>query len=92
MNTVAKVKVQSIKTSEGYYKGKQVIARYIEFSFVGNHYDKDPKLQEENNAFWDATPSGTLNMYINNPEAAKEFEVGKYCYVTFTDAPWPEAK
>ena len=89
MNVIAKVRITSIKTTEGNYQGKPVIARSVDFQFVGPSYDKDPKIQEENSKFWDATPSGTLSMYINNPNAAKEFEVGKHCYVTFSEAPSP---
>lgn len=32
---------------------------------------------EENKKFWDATPSGNLDMYVTNPQAKTLFEVGK---------------
>lgn len=38
---------------------------------------------EENKAFWQATPSGKIEMHISNPDA--EFEFGEY-YIDFTKA------
>ncbi len=35
----------------------------------------------ENHAFWDATPSGSLELMINNPAAAAYFETGVEYYV-----------
>ena len=45
-------------------------------------YSTDP--QHENKAFWEATPSGSIELNINNPEAVKEYELGKEYYVDFT--------
>jgi len=42
--------------------------------------DKDP----ENRKFWEATPSGKIELNIVNPEAVKEFELLKEYYVDFT--------
>lgn len=42
---------------------------------------------EENLIFGDATPSGEVKMTIVNPEAAKQFEIGKAYYVDFNPAP-----
>jgi hypothetical protein len=36
----------------------------------------------EVNAFWTATPSGTIDVYINNPDAY--LEIGQRYYVDFT--------
>lgn len=41
---------------------------------------------EEDKAFWTATPSGSIDMQINNPAAAVQFEVGKTYYVDFSEA------
>lgn len=41
---------------------------------------------EENKAFFDATPSGSVSMGILRPEAAEFFEVGKSYYLDFTPA------
>jgi len=38
---------------------------------------------EENKSFWNYTPSGQIEMHINNPDA--KFELGEY-YVDFTKA------
>ena len=41
----------------------------------------------ENKAFWDATPSGSLQMSINNPNAFDFFREGKEYYLDFSEAP-----
>lgn len=40
----------------------------------------------ENEAFGDATPSGSLQMLIQNDQAASQFEVGKEYYLDITPA------
>jgi hypothetical protein len=47
-------------------------------------YSEDP--EHENKQFWDATPSAKLEMWINNPDAVRFFEIGKEYYVDFTPA------
>lgn len=42
---------------------------------------------EENRIFGDATPTGSISMMIQNPDAARKFEIGKFLYVDFTEAP-----
>ena len=41
---------------------------------------------EEDKAFWKYTPSGSLEMTIDNPPAADLFEIGGYYYLTFERA------
>jgi hypothetical protein len=41
---------------------------------------------EENKAFFEATPGGTIELMTLNQEAAKSFELGKSYYVDFTPA------
>ena len=69
----AKFKVDSI-TRFAYSKGATVM-----FSPV---YSDDPA--SENRAFWTATPSGRIEMAINNPASADVFELGREYYVDFT--------
>ena len=38
----------------------------------------------ENNKFWDASPSGKLELGMINPEAAAYFKIGKEYYIDFT--------
>jgi len=45
---------------------------------------------EENKAFWQATPNGELWMHINNPAAVNAFEVGAEYYLDFTRCLPPE--
>jgi hypothetical protein len=47
-------------------------------------YSTDPN--HENKSFWDATPSGSIEMWINNPKGFAAFEPGKEYYVDFTPA------
>lgn len=53
--------------------------------------NQDPN--HENTRFWQASPSGSLALGTVNPEAVKEFDVGKEFYVDFTLAvpPTPNA-
>ncbi|MHC5615126.1 MAG: hypothetical protein ACYTXA_30145 [Nostoc sp.] len=54
----------------------------------GNSVNLIPVLSgsEENKSFWQATPSGKLDMYINNPNAAEFFKAGVEYYIDFTPA------
>jgi hypothetical protein len=42
---------------------------------------------EENKRFSTATPSGKLEVWVNNPAAIEKFEMGKSYYLDFTVAP-----
>lgn len=46
-----------------------------------------PESSHENRLFWQATPSGKLEMQVVNPEAWSRFEMGKCYYLDFTEAP-----
>jgi hypothetical protein len=46
--------------------------------------NNDPN--HENSKFWDASPSGTLELQVVNPAAAEMFEAGKSYYLDFTPA------
>ena len=41
---------------------------------------------EENKAYWDATPSGSLQLGVVNQEAWRQFELGKSYYLDFNAA------
>lgn len=51
---------------------------------LGVVYDAD--LAKEDGRFTKATPSGKIEMRVDNPEAAVQFEPGKKYYVDFTEA------
>lgn len=53
-------------------------AKVILLPVIGN--------SEENKTFWRATPSGKIEMFINNPEAVKQFETFGEFYIDFTKA------
>lgn len=64
-----------------YKRPESVEKRTLNFTPV---YSDDPA--SENKAFWDATPSGSLQLGVVNPEAWKHFEIGKAYYLDFTPA------
>lgn len=41
----------------------------------------------EDRRFAQATPSGRIEMYVDNPPASDELAIGKTFYVDFTEAP-----
>lgn len=51
-------------------------------------YSTDPR--HENKAFWDATPGGQINLWIQNNAAFSQFTQGQSFYVDFTPAPRDE--
>lgn len=75
----------SLKPGKNYndadaYETKEL--RTLKFSPVyGNN---DPK--HENTKFWQASPSGSINLGTVNPEAWSQFELGKDYYIDFTKA------
>jgi hypothetical protein len=75
----AKFKVQSIQDSTD--ADKKVFSRRVILHPV---YSDDPA--HENRAFWQATPSGSIDMWINNPAAFDQFEEGAEYYIDFTRA------
>lgn len=42
---------------------------------------------EEHQRFYSSTPSGSFEMTCNNPEALKQFTLGKYYYFDVHEAP-----
>ena len=63
-------------------KWQEGIVASLEFQAVSSN---DPN--SENKKFWDATPSGKIELNLVNPEAIKLFTIGKEYYVDFTEAP-----
>lgn len=47
---------------------------------VTTYNDGDDKAK-----FWKYTPAGEITIWISNPEAIKEFEVGKKFYIDFSE-------
>lgn len=51
-----------------------------------------PVYDTKNNKSWsEATPSGSIELTITNPAALAQFELGKFLFVDFSDAPEKEA-
>lgn len=59
----------------------------VTFGAVAPSFDDEGNnIVEENRVFGKWTPSASLDMTINNPTAAKQFEKGQSYYVDFTPA------
>lgn len=78
----AKFKVQSIQDSTD--QAGKVHGRRVTLTPV---YSDDPA--HENRSFWQATPIGSIDMWINNPAAFEQFEQGAEYYIDFTRADGP---
>ncbi len=54
----------------------------------GSHIKMIPvySASEENKKFFEATPSGMIELGVVNPEAAKQFEQGKEYYIDISPA------
>lgn len=64
-------------------ENKEIVEmRTLEFTPV--YANNDPT--HENTKFWNASPSGKIELGTVNPEAWKDFELGKEYYVDFTIA------
>ena len=78
MGVRAKFKVDSIHLNL-YGKGEEL--RSVNLTPV---YSNDPA--SENAQFWRFTPTGKIELGTINPEAWKQFELGKEYYIDFTPA------
>lgn len=50
------------------------------------HCEYDPSIPEDQR-FYDATPTGHVEMYINNPAVIEEMQLGNAYYLNFTPVP-----
>ncbi len=78
MPVVAKFKVSSVTS---YEYGSNVVLQP-----VVPPADDTKITSAEDGAFWQATPSGKLEMTINNTAAAEQFQPGQSYYLTFERA------
>ncbi len=78
MSVVAKFKVSSVESFE--YGSK------VRMNPVCPPADDTKVTSKEDGSFWEATPSGTLEMHVNNPGAAEQFQPGQCWYLTFEQA------
>jgi hypothetical protein len=90
MSVRAKFTLNSVKStlqpqshrdeSGNYVTDPPVEMRTLSFSPV--YANNDPS--HENSKFWKQSPSGSLELGTINPEAWKQFELGKQYYLDFT--------
>lgn len=92
MSVRAKFKVDAVESSlwtkqidpKGGYgpeNMKKVEMKTIKMSPVSYSADNN-----ENSAFWDASPNGAMQLGCINPEASSQFELGGEYYIDFTKA------
>lgn len=83
----------SSKTEALYSTNPPVKMVTVKMSPVGPTSRKNPttgsweQVQNENSLFWNASPSGSLELGCINLVAADRFELGKEYYLDFTPAP-----
>lgn len=88
MAVVAKFKVGELKRSMGNRRttGENGEDKWVTAEVRSIHmtpvYDPDP--EHENRKFWEATPSGQIDLAIVNADAASEFELDEEYYVYFS--------
>lgn len=60
----------------------------VRLTAVSGDYDSETGkyVPNENTSFWDATPSGNVELSISNPDAAEFFELGESYYIDFEKA------
>lgn len=59
---------------------------YDQPKVVMNPVYAGPDASEEDKAFWEATPNGTLEMQVTRSQAAEFFELGETYYLVFSKA------
>lgn len=85
MSVRAKFRVDSItQHSTGKWVDNKCVAVEMRTVKLMPVYSSDPN--HENKKFWDATPTGAIEIGCANLEAAAQFELGKEYYVDFTPA------
>jgi hypothetical protein len=85
MSVRAKFKLSGVKTEAvGTADGKENIVYTLEFRTVSQG---DEKLDAENKVFWKYSPGGSISLNCINPGAMAQFEIGKFYYVDFSQAP-----
>lgn len=73
---------KAVKNSKGYEEYEPCEMRTVEMSPVYGSGDPD----HENTKFWQASPSGKLELGCVNLAAAEQFELGAEYYIDFTKA------
>lgn len=62
----------------------------VKLSAIYPDAERDGYAHDENHAFFNATPSGLIELTIQNPYGAELFQPGKDFYVDFEEASKPE--
>lgn len=78
----AKFRVTAIKSTVGYNTAQKELS----------HVTLNPVTDDANKSWSKWTPTGQLEMQINNPAALEQFKLGQCYFLDFTEAPATEAE
>ncbi len=82
---IAKFRLSAARTTlQDYFEGGKLVSKKLVTLEFNPVYSSDPA--HENKKFWDATPSGKIELGMVNQKAVDQFELGKEYYVTFQEA------
>jgi len=79
-----------MEPSIGKVRAKFTVEKVAKTRYGGTELTLSPQYDDkipEDRRFAKATPSGSLQMYIDNPPAAEFFEIGKAYYLDFSPVP-----
>lgn len=84
----AKFRCLEVTTRFSYHAPDGAAVTQTSVRLVPTIYNKKgaANADDENKAFWDATPNGELTMVITNPAAKDYFKVGTAYYLDFSEA------
>lgn len=71
-------------------KAKFTVTQVTHFDGGSANITLEPRYSKsipEDQAFYNATPNGKFEMYVNNPAVIEQMKPGKVFYATFTEAP-----
>lgn len=81
----AKFIVESVTNRSSFGKKYQIVLLHAQYATISK--DGVESADTENNQFAEATPSGRIEMSINNPKAIDFFKPEMSFYIDFTEAP-----
>jgi len=82
MQVKCRMRCKGVSTYKGRYNNKDVISGIVKLEAV---WSNDP--ESDSKKYCDATPAGSLELIIDNPEARVQFIPGKDYYVILEPAP-----
>lgn len=85
----AKFRVQEVRPLTWSTSSSEPGKKYSEQVYLSPVYSPNP--EDENHAFWKATPNGYVQLFIDNPQAWGKLTVGQEFYLDFIPVSDPNA-